>query len=384
LQQRVLVVDDDVKLVRGMSRILTRQGYHVLTATDVEGALAHAESDRIDAAIIDYTLSRESGLQVLKALRSVHHKCVRILITGRRDPEVFDEAVNQGEINAVLRKPFEGEVLVQMLADAIARVKKQQDDALNAEIEEDENQRKELADAIRQDQLTLALQGIVDVTPGAPQAIVGWEALLRPVHSAFTTPVSLLEQAERYDRVAEVGSAVLAIARTILDALPSSERLFVNLHPAQLGDPERLALDLEPYGVRAGQVVLEITERSRKDVDNEQWEESLKLITARGFALAIDDLGAGYNSLAVLADTNPQFIKIDMQLVRNMHNEPRKQRLVSALRSSGEELGARVIAEGVETAGEAQALLDCGIRWMQGYYYAMPVKFTAGVPPRLP
>ena len=48
--QRVLVVDDDVKLVRGMSRILTRQGYDVLTATDVEGALAHAEADRIDAA----------------------------------------------------------------------------------------------------------------------------------------------------------------------------------------------------------------------------------------------------------------------------------------------------------------------------------------------
>jgi len=103
-----------------------------------------------------------------------------------------------------------------------------------------------------------------------------------------------------------------------------------------------------------------------------------------GFALAIDDLGAGYNSLAVLADTNPQYIKIDMQLVRNMHNEPRKQRLVSLLRSSGAELGAKVIAEGVETAGEAQALLDSGIRWMQGYYYAMPVKFTAGVPPRLP
>jgi EAL domain-containing protein (putative c-di-GMP-specific phosphodiesterase class I)/CheY-like chemotaxis protein len=378
------VVDDDPMIVRSVERVLKRQGYVVLTATDVEGAFAHADGDSIDAALIDYTLTRDTGLPVLEKLRTDHKKCVRILITARRDPVVYDEAINKGQIHAVLRKPFEGDDLLQTLAEGFERYEKTIVDLTERSSEEDVRQRKALVNAIRRDQLTLALQAIVDVTPGADQPVAGWEALLRPTHSEFTTPVSLLDTAEKFDRVAEVGSSVLAIACTIVEVLPAKEKLFVNLHPAQLGDPARLARDLEPYGARAKQVVLEITERSRKDADLGRWQESLALIRQGGFAVALDDLGAGYSSLVVVAETNPQYIKLDMGLVRNVHAEPIKQRLVSLVRMLGVELSSRIIAEGVETALEAQALFDCGIRWMQGFYYARPVPFIAGVPPHLP
>jgi EAL domain-containing protein (putative c-di-GMP-specific phosphodiesterase class I)/ActR/RegA family two-component response regulator len=384
LGQTVLVVDDDLLVVRGVSRVLERAGYDVLTATDVDGALVHTDCGHLDAAIVDFTLARSTGVAVLEKLKASHAQCVRILITGRRDPESWAEAVNKGEIHGVVRKPFEGPVLVRTLEDVLKREHQKSEHARLQPSPEHKREREALTEAIRPERLTLALQGIVDVTPGVAQPVVGWEALLRPQHSAFHTPVSLLDMAERHDRVLDVGSAVLAIALTIVDTLPPTETLFVNLHPAQLGDPDRLARDLEPFGARARQVALEITERSRMGIDRERWEESIRLIQASAFSLALDDLGAGYSSLTVICDSNPKIIKIDMELVRNVHNEPRKLRMVSLLRACGVDLGATVIAEGVETAGEAQALFDCGIRWMQGFYYAMPVPFTAGVPPRLP
>jgi len=81
--RRVLVVDDDPLVLRSMYRALTRNGYDVLTAESVTEALDLAADARIDAAIVDYTLTRESGLVVLSRLRQIQPHCVRILCTGR-------------------------------------------------------------------------------------------------------------------------------------------------------------------------------------------------------------------------------------------------------------------------------------------------------------
>ena len=96
------------------------------------------------------------------------------------------------------------------------------------------------------------------------------------------------------------------------------------------------------------------------------------MITASNCSIAVDDLGAGFSALSILADLQPAYIKLDMSLVRNIHREPRKQRLVSLLRSFGDATDAAVIAEGVESEGETRALLDCGVRLLQGYHLARP------------
>lgn len=128
---------------------------------------------------------------------------------------------------------------------------------------------------------------------------------------------------------------------------------------------------LMPY---ADRVVCEITERSRLQGIN-GWEDTICKLQASGFQIAVDDLGAGYNSLSVLADLQPQVVKVDMSIVRNIDTEPRKQRLVDLLVKFGDATGALVLGEGVETQEEAHTLTACGIHLMQGYFFGRPKIF---------
>jgi len=159
-------------------------------------------------------------------------------------------------------------------------------------------------------------------------------------------------------------------ARRIAD-LPANASLFVNLHPDQLADHPSLVDSFAPLLPFASRVTLEITERSRLN-DIQGWDKTIDRLVQLGFSVAIDDLGAGYNSLAMLADLQPRYIKLDMSLVRNVDREPRKQRLVSLMATFAEATNATLIAEGVETAEEAKALVECGTHLLQGYYFGRP------------
>ncbi|MEQ1502117.1 MAG: EAL domain-containing response regulator [Myxococcota bacterium] len=368
MTRRILVVDDDGLVLRAVAKVLSRAGYNVLTAVDVDSALRHAETGQIDAALVDYALSRETGLTVLSHLREVQPKCVRILLTGRSDAQVMVDAVNHGEVAKVVRKPFEAQNLLKELDEAFERALRIKE-LLGPGDDDAASERAELDEALR-DRLCLALQPIFDVASGAPRPIA-YEALLRPKHSRLNTPMMLLTTAERHERIPEIGAAVFALAKQVLGRLPEPYGLFVNLHPLQLAHPERLARDLSAFAGHSHRVTLEITEQSQL-TKLDRWEESIRLITESGCKIAVDDLGAGYASLVILADLQPQFIKLDMSLVRNIHREPRKQRLVTLVRQFGDATDAQVIAEGVESEGEMSALLDCGVRLLQGYHFARP------------
>jgi EAL domain-containing protein (putative c-di-GMP-specific phosphodiesterase class I) len=370
--RRILVVDDDRLVLRSITKALTRAGYDVVAATHVDEALELAKAHRIDAAIVDYTLSFESGLTILSRLRQLQPHCVRILCTGRTELPVFVEAVNAGEVAKVVRKPFQLDQLLTQLAEALSsqeqleRYTTEQRGAVQVQ------ERQSITEASRDDMLGMALQPIVKVD-GSTATTRYYEALLRPRHPTLSSPLALLAAAERHRQIDHVASCVLKAALTSLERVPVGHGLFVNLHPEQLGNPAALLRDLQPFTQHASRITLEITERSRlQDIDH--WDESVRLLGSLGFAIAVDDLGAGYSSLSILADLQPQFIKLDMSLVRGIHLEPRKQRLVQLMATFGGATDAQVIAEGVEEADEASALRDCGIELMQGYYFGRPTE----------
>jgi EAL domain-containing protein (putative c-di-GMP-specific phosphodiesterase class I) len=93
-----------------------------------------------------------------------------------------------------------------------------------------------------------------------------------------------------------------------------------------------------------------------------------------GFRIAIDDLGAGYAGLTSFAMLEPEFVKLDMSLVRDIHKNDTKRRLVSSMTSLCKEMGMIVVAEGVETSEERAALVDIGCDLLQGYLLARPGK----------
>jgi EAL domain-containing protein (putative c-di-GMP-specific phosphodiesterase class I) len=369
VSSRILVVDDDPLVRRSVERILVREGYQVVTAVDVAEAVRIAGTQRLDAALVDFALTGEDGLQVLSRLREIQPSCLRILMTGRTDFPMVVDAVNRGEVLRVVRKPFDSRGLLELLRDAFVSAKRAAEHASAQLNHQEMEERVMLEDCIAGHLLALAVQPIVDA--GNSHHIVAFEALLRSRHPVLTSPGALLRVAERAHRVDDLGREIFRLAALRIERLPVSAGLFVNLHAWQLADRARLETDIAPLVPWASRVTLEITERSSLyEVDG--WDVGVRLLGQLGFSVAIDDLGAGYNSLTMLADLQPRFIKLDMALVRNIDQEPRKKRLVQLMATFADATNAHLVAEGVETPAEAEALVECGTHLLQGYYFGRP------------
>ena len=367
----ILVVDDEATVLRSVTRVLERAGHTVHQAANRTDARRRAIDHALDVALVDYALGREDGLTVMSDLQELQPNCLRVLMTGNTDFPMVVEAVNRGEVVRVLQKPFKGQQLLDLVDDAVRSINERfQRAQARASQSQAENQ-KALDECLRKGLLRMAIQPIVHCNADGHE-VVAYEGLLRPQHALLDNPMKLLRAAEDSARIYEVGSRVFEKCANWFDDLPSSAGLFVNLHPAQLGDPDRLRRDLSPLLPHAARTVIEITERARVQ-DIKGWDESIGALSDLGFKIAVDDLGAGYNSLNMLAELNPHYIKLDMSLVRNIDVEPRKQRLVQLLVTFSEATGATSLAEGVETAEEAKVLRDIGIDLMQGWYFGRPM-----------
>jgi EAL domain-containing protein (putative c-di-GMP-specific phosphodiesterase class I) len=126
-----------------------------------------------------------------------------------------------------------------------------------------------------------------------------------------------------------------------------------------------------PLAAIAARVVFEITERASLDhVDD------ARAVTARlrgmGYRIAIDDLGAGYSGLSSFAQLEPDFVKLDMSLVRDIDKSPVRQKLVQKMTALCKDMGTTIIAEGIETDGERDVVVSLGCRFLQGYRFARP------------
>ena len=118
-------------------------------------------------------------------------------------------------------------------------------------------------------------------------------------------------------------------------------------------------------------IVFEITERTAIK-DFRAFGRGVDLLRKEGYQVAIDDVGTGYSTLQAISEVQPEFLKIDMSLIRNIDQSLIKRGLVSSLVEMGEKIRACVIAEGIERREEMQALLECGVQYGQGYYFARP------------
>jgi len=143
------------------------------------------------------------------------------------------------------------------------------------------------------------------------------------------------------------------------------------VHGLELADEELFAHTnpLQPFAAR---VVLEITERT--GLDPAAGPSRVAMLRKLGYRIAVDDLGAGYAALGALASLEPEIVKLDMSLVRDLEQHPTKRRVVAAIALLCRELGSRVVAEGVETRAELDAVTGAGIDLIQGYLLAKPTR----------
>jgi EAL domain-containing protein (putative c-di-GMP-specific phosphodiesterase class I) len=217
------------------------------------------------------------------------------------------------------------------------------------------------------DTLWLAVQPIVSTTESR---VVAYEALMRTHDAELRDPGRVLGAAERLEMLPAVGRAVRNLAAAIVPTLPSNTDLFINLHPHDLLDAELFSA-AEPLAKFARRVVLEVTERSSLH-DIPDARGCVNALKQMGYRIALDDMGAGYAGLTTFAMLKPDFVKIDLALVRDVDTDGMKQTLIRTIVGLAQELGVHVIAEGVETMRERHMLQGLGCTLQQGYLFARP------------
>jgi EAL domain-containing protein (putative c-di-GMP-specific phosphodiesterase class I) len=369
---RILVVDDEEAMARMIARRLTAAGYDVATAGDGEAATRLLSTETFDAILSDITMPRMTGLELLQAVRRSDADVPVVLMTGAPCLETAIQAIAHGVL-LYLPKPVELSDLERVVARAVrlnrmARLKRE---ALvlvdKAGLGVADRLALEATFERALQTMWMAFQPIVRASDGS---LFGYEALLRSEEKEFPHPGALLDAAERLGRLDDLGQRVRSSACGAVPSADPRSVFFVNLHSRDLMD-DTLFSSTSPLSAIANRVVLEITERASLDgVRNAP--SKFAALRRMGFRLAIDDLGAGYAGLTSFATLEPEFVKLDMSLVRDIDKEPKKEKVVRSMTTLSKELGMTVVAEGVETRAERDVLVRVGCDLLQGYLFARP------------
>jgi EAL domain-containing protein (putative c-di-GMP-specific phosphodiesterase class I) len=233
--------------------------------------------------------------------------------------------------------------------------------------------RERLQELIVRERVVTAFQPILLLKD---RTVLGFEALSRGARgTALETADEMFGAAARFGFMVELDR--LCRIRALLSAgrIPSNARLFVNTLPATIRDPFFRGKPLIDFLGRAqvspDRIVLEITEKLV--IENfALFRQAMQYFVDLGMSFAVDDVGAGYSGLELIARLNPHFLKIDMSLVRDVHNSVVNKAMVKAIVTMSRAIGATVIAEGIQSQEESDALESLGVDFGQGYFLARP------------
>lgn len=235
---------------------------------------------------------------------------------------------------------------------------------------------------LREERLTVHFQPIVPAA--APGEVFAYECLLRGVGEDGTSisPGPMFDVARDAGLLFNLDRAARLKAIAEAESQKVSGTVFINFNPSSIYDPVYClrstmhAIDDSTF--EPENIVFEIVE-SDETHDDDQLARILGFYREAGFRVALDDLGAGYGSLTRLARLRPDFVKLDMELVRDVHTDPYRAVIAAKILELAHDLDVRVVAEGVETKAQHDWLLAHGADYLQGYYFARPAS-----PPPLP
>lgn len=221
--------------------------------------------------------------------------------------------------------------------------------------------------------ITMAFQPIVDIRTGD---VFAYEALVRGVDGRSAGDILSAVSPEliyRFDQACRVKAIELAGR---LFAPDDGAKLSINFMPNAVYEPDaciRASLSAaRRVGFDPGRLMFEFTEDERmRDVPHVR--HIIDAYRTRGFTTAIDDFGAGYAGLGLLADLHPDMLKLDMALIRGIDASTARQIIVAGVVQMADALGVRCIAEGIETAAELRTVRELGITLCQGYVLARPM-----------
>lgn len=206
--------------------------------------------------------------------------------------------------------------------------------------------------------------------------IHGFECLFRGLRdNQLISPGEIFETAKAAEIIPKID---LVARRSAIESAVKTQlkgKLFINFTPTAIYDPvnclaSTIAL-IDRYEIEPERVCFEI-------VETEKVSDTVQLVTLcnyyrdRGFSIVLDDLGAGYSSLTLITELKPDYVKLDIDLIRGVDTDNFKASYTRALIDAAKRVDVRVVCEGVETAGEYQWIRESGADYVQGYYFGRP------------
>lgn len=369
----ILVAEDEPALLKGLARLLTARGYQVTTAVNGQDAHDKIRAHSFDLVLTDIAMPECDGLELLQQVRDTDSDIPVVLITGEPSVSTAVKALECGAFH-YLTKPVDFTTLEDVVDRAVnlrrvSRMKREAAELLQRDrrAADLEYLRNNFTRAL--DTLWMAFQPIVYAKTGE---IFGYEALLRSNEPTLPHPGAVLDAAEQLSQLDMLGRVIRRCSAVPMHNAPQESVLFVNLHTTDLLDPE-LVSKSAPLSRIAHRVVLEITERSSIERIGDV-RERVSELRRMGFRIAVDDLGAGYAGLTSFALLEPEIVKLDMSLVRDVHKSSTRRKLIQSMAALCKDMGMLVVGEGVETMEERETLIELGCDLLQGFLIAKPGK----------
>jgi len=370
--RRVLVIDDEPAVLRVLGLLLERHGFSVASADNARDALKLVEKDKFHAILTDIIMPELSGVDFLRELRRHDLDVPVILMTAGPTLDSAIEAIEYGAQQYLL-KPVEPDALVQAVgrAAALGELARYKRDALAKASKEalPYGDRKTLEAVLNQafGTIHVVFQPVVSMKE---KTLLGYEALMRCDEALFANYATLLHAADRIGWRTALERTIYQRIAAASTELPDGAVLFVNVHPhdAQEGLLVGAESPLEPI---ARNVVLEVSEHATVE-QLDAMAGQIDRLRGAGFRIAVDDVGTGPAGLLAFARMTPDFVKLDRTLMMGCDQDAARLRMVRGMFALTREIGVPMIAEGVETTGERDALLAMGADLAQGNLFGRP------------
>lgn len=226
------------------------------------------------------------------------------------------------------------------------------------------------ASMLENEEIAFALQPVVDARSGE---IFAYEALLRPMTPGLRSPLEVLQLAARVSKLYQlerlIAFSIFGWLRNHVDLMGERRLLFNTIASHCLNDGDARLIE-ETYGDLFPYTIMEITESEQASPN--VLDRKVSLVRRLGGQIAIDDYGSGYSNELNILLTEPNIIKIDMSIIRDIHRDENRKQIVRNAIAYARPRGIAIVGEGVENAMEMHALIDLGVDYLQGYYIARP------------